>query len=59
MPLDLETTISEAPTFLCSKGTIPAIVKRSAISSPLILWSRGESQFKEGDRFTSKSQGFN
>jgi hypothetical protein len=27
------------------------------MSSPLILWSSGESQLRDGDRFTSKSHG--
>lgn len=57
MPLDFATTISLWPTFLCSKGTMQAIENKSDISSPLILWSSGESQFSEGDKFTSKSQG--
>lgn len=57
MPLDFATTISPCPTFLYSRGVIPAIVKRSAISSPLIRQSRGDSQARDGERLTSRSQG--
>lgn len=44
---------------LKSNGTIPISVNKSAINYPFIFWSKGESQFNEGDKFTYNSQGEN
>lgn len=54
MPSDADVEIF----FLWSNGATPDRVRRSAMRLPLILWSRGLSQFREGDRLTSRSQGF-
>jgi hypothetical protein len=55
IPFNFVYLNSPARIFLCSRGTMPDRVNRSAIRLPLIFWSRGESHPIDGLRFTSIS----